>query len=60
MKKNKKQQPKTGDEEEEEGVDPLLANPNRALGKKLNISDLDAPRELSRRERCAITCDVVE
>ncbi|KAI0759064.1 casein kinase substrate phosphoprotein PP28-domain-containing protein [Fomes fomentarius] len=42
-----------GDEDEEEGggEDPLLVNPNRAAGKRLNISDLAAPRELSRRER---------
>ncbi|KAI9429019.1 casein kinase substrate phosphoprotein PP28-domain-containing protein, partial [Lactarius indigo] len=30
--------------------DELIANPNR-LTKKLNISDLSAPRELTRRER---------
>lgn len=29
----------------------MLANPNIAVGKRLNISDLSAPRELSRRER---------
>jgi hypothetical protein len=29
----------------------LLVNPNRVT-KKLNISDLSAPRELTRRERC--------
>ncbi|THH19264.1 hypothetical protein EUX98_g8811 [Antrodiella citrinella] len=31
--------------------DPLIANPNLAMGKKMNISDLNAPRELTRRER---------
>jgi hypothetical protein len=31
--------------------DDLLVNPNRVT-KKLNISDLSAPRELTRRERC--------
>ena len=35
----------------EDGDDELLVNPNR-LTKKLNISDLSAPRELTRRERC--------
>ncbi|KAH8978520.1 casein kinase substrate phosphoprotein PP28-domain-containing protein [Lactarius akahatsu] len=35
---------------EEEGEDDLTANPNR-LTKKLNISDLSTPRELTRRER---------
>ena len=37
--------------EEEEDDDPLLTNPNRTAGKRLAISDLSAPRELSRRER---------
>ncbi|KAJ7353212.1 casein kinase substrate phosphoprotein PP28-domain-containing protein [Mycena albidolilacea] len=37
---------KTGEDEEDED----LINPNH-VGKKLNISDLGAPRELSRRER---------
>jgi hypothetical protein len=32
------------------GEDDLTANPNH-LAKKLNISDLSAPRELTRRER---------
>jgi cobalamin biosynthesis protein CobT len=36
-----------GDEEE----DPDLINPNH-VQKKLKISDLNAPTELSRRERC--------
>ena len=35
----------------EDGEDDLTANPNR-LTKKLNIADLSAPRELTRRERC--------
>ncbi|KAF8968811.1 casein kinase substrate phosphoprotein PP28-domain-containing protein [Flammula alnicola] len=39
---------KKGEEEEEE--DPDLINPNH-VQKKLNISDLNAPRELTRRER---------
>ena len=35
---------------EDEDEDELIANPNRVT-KKLNISDLSAPRELTRRER---------
>ena len=60
MKKKAKQKPqgKDGDEEEEE-EDPILANPNRAIGKKMNISDLSAPRELSRKERYVV-CEKVE
>jgi hypothetical protein len=38
-------------EGEEGAEDDLIANPNR-VAKKLNISDLSAPRELTRRERC--------
>ncbi|OCB86029.1 hypothetical protein A7U60_g6927 [Sanghuangporus baumii] len=45
-----------GEEEEDgdkdKGAD-ILVNPNH-VKKKLNIADLDAPRELSRREREAI------
>lgn len=37
-------------EEEDEDEDPLLVNPNRAIGR-MKISDLDAPRELTRKER---------
>lgn len=56
LKKKQKQKPqqKDGDEEEEDD-DPLLANTNRAIGKKLNISDLSAPRELTRKERYAVS-----
>jgi cobalamin biosynthesis protein CobT len=39
-----------GDEEE----DPDLINPNH-VQKKLNISDLNSPRELTRRERCVFS-----
>jgi len=39
---------KEGDEEEE---DEFLVNPNH-VQKKLTISDLNSPRELTRRERC--------
>jgi len=47
-----KQQQAAGDEDEEDGdQDPLFQNPNIAAGKKMNIADLSAPRELTRRER---------
>ncbi|KAF8259724.1 casein kinase substrate phosphoprotein PP28-domain-containing protein [Lactarius quietus] len=39
-------------EGEDGDEDDLLVNPNRVT-KKLNISDLSAPRELTRRERCS-------
>lgn len=39
------------DDEEEEDEDPILANPNLNVGKRMNLSDLSAPRELTRRER---------
>ena len=39
------------DDDSDDDQDPLLANPNVAVGKKMNISDLNAPRQLSRRER---------
>ncbi|KAI0298464.1 casein kinase substrate phosphoprotein PP28-domain-containing protein [Multifurca ochricompacta] len=41
---------KDGDEDGDVDKDDLIANPNR-ITKKLNISDLSAPRELSRKER---------
>ena len=37
-------------EDEDEDEDPLLANPNRAVGR-MKISDLNAPREPTRKER---------
>lgn len=49
-----KKQGKTGkqaDDGEDTDEDPIMANPNITVGKKMNISDLSAPRELSRRER---------
>jgi len=53
LKKNQKA--KADAEEKAEGSDidndPLLANPNTSVGKRLNIADLSAPRQLSRRER---------
>jgi len=52
MKKDKKQVGQKDDESEEDAdQDPLFANPNIAVGKKMDISSLSAPRELSRRER---------
>lgn len=52
MKKSKKTQgAQKGEDDSDEDQDPLLRNPNIAAGKKLAISDLSAPRELSRRER---------
>ncbi|KAL5478812.1 hypothetical protein ACEPAI_2089 [Sanghuangporus weigelae] len=57
--KTPKKEGEEGDDDEEEedgdkdkGAD-ILVNPNH-VKKKLNIADLDAPRELSRREREAI------
>jgi hypothetical protein len=41
----------TGTIEEEEDEDPLLANPNHSGMKMLKLSEVSAPRELSRRER---------
>ncbi|CAL1698151.1 unnamed protein product [Somion occarium] len=51
LKKKAKSKAQENGEEEAEDEDPILANPNLNVGKKLNISDLSAPRELSRRER---------
>src|SRR6266702_1893146 len=48
---NKKQGEQPATIAEEDGEDELIANPNRHT-KKLNISDLAAPHELTRRERC--------
>ena len=41
------------EEEDEEGDDqePLAANPNVASGKQRSLASLNAPRELTRRER---------
>lgn len=53
---NKAGDAKRGEGAKEDGVsdgddgDDLTANPNHVT-KKLNISDLSAPRELTRRER---------
>lgn len=46
----KKKQAAQKQKEGEEGEDSDLINPNH-VEKKLNISDLGAPRELTRRER---------
>jgi hypothetical protein len=48
----KKQAAQKQKERDEGGEDADLINPNH-VEKKLNISDLGAPRELTRRERCA-------
>jgi hypothetical protein len=50
LKKRGKATKKEADEEDVDGEDPLLANPNRSMGQ-MKISDLNAPRELTRRER---------
>ena len=44
--------PKGDGDDGEDDLDEDLVNPNRGVQKRLNISDLNAPRELSRRERC--------
>jgi len=41
---------KAGEAKDGDDGDDLIANPNH-ITKKLNISDLSAPRELTRRER---------
>ena len=49
--KKKQAAEKTGANEDGDGDDgDLMVNPNH-VAKKLNISDLSAPRELTRRER---------
>lgn len=50
LKKQGKKKEVVEDEGEEEDEDPLLANPNRGIGR-MKISDLSAPREMTRRER---------
>ncbi|ETW79771.1 hypothetical protein HETIRDRAFT_35488 [Heterobasidion irregulare TC 32-1] len=47
--KNKKKADGEGSDEDAD-ADELLVNPNRVV-KKMNISDLNEPRQLSRRER---------
>ena len=39
------------DIDDDDGDDPVLVNPNRSTAKHMNLADLGAPRELSRRER---------
>ncbi|OCH90850.1 hypothetical protein OBBRIDRAFT_792858 [Obba rivulosa] len=53
LKKKKAQAKQQADapKDEDDADDDLLANPNIAVGKKMNIADLGAPRELTRRER---------
>lgn len=45
------------DEEEEEDEDPVLVNPNHSVGKRMNLADLGAPRELSRKEKLVPHCN---
>ncbi|KAF9784805.1 casein kinase substrate phosphoprotein PP28-domain-containing protein [Thelephora terrestris] len=49
LKKGKKKEA-VEEVDEDEDEDPLLANPNRTIGR-MKISDLSAPRELTRKER---------
>lgn len=49
--KKQKGQAATQNGDEDEDEDPILANPNITVGKRMNISDLNAPRELTRKER---------
>lgn len=50
LKKQGKKKEMIEEEEEDEDEDPLLANPNRTVGR-MKISDLGAPREMTRKER---------
>lgn len=50
LKKQGKKKEVVEEEEEDEDEDPLLANPNRTVGR-MKISDLGAPREMTRKER---------
>ena len=53
LKKTKKQAAQKAEEEDEDedGQEPLAANPNIASGKQRSLASLNAPRELSRKER---------
>ncbi|EIN05308.1 hypothetical protein PUNSTDRAFT_55169 [Punctularia strigosozonata HHB-11173 SS5] len=52
LKAQQKKKPAVVKEEgEEDGDDPLEANLNRAAGRSLKLSEIDQPRELTRRER---------
>lgn len=52
LKKSKKQATQRAeDEDEDEDAEPLTANPNLASAKQMSLSALNAPRELSRKER---------
>jgi len=50
LKKQGKKKEQDEEQDEEDGEDPLLANPNRTVGR-MKISDLAAPREMTRKER---------
>ena len=50
LKKQGKKKEVVEEEDEDENEDPLLANPNRTVGR-MKISDLEATREPTRKER---------
>jgi len=50
LKKQGKKKEVVDEEDDDEDEDPLLANPNRTVGR-MKISDLEAPREPTRKER---------
>jgi len=50
LKKHGKKKEAEEKQDEDEDEDPLLANPNRTVGR-MKISDLNAPREMTRKER---------
>lgn len=50
LKKQGKKKEAVDEEGEDEDEDPLLANPNRTVGR-MKISDLGALREPTRKER---------
>ena len=50
LKKQGKKKETAEEEDEDEDEDPLLANPNRTVGR-MKISDLEVPREPTRKER---------
>ncbi|OBZ74557.1 hypothetical protein A0H81_05428 [Grifola frondosa] len=54
-----KQQAEVENDEDQEDQDPLFTNPNIAAGKRMNLADLGAPRELHAREVCTSLIQVV-
>jgi hypothetical protein len=51
LKKQGKKKQTADEDEDEEDEDPLLANPNRAAGRMMKISDIGVGKELTRKER---------